>query len=128
LVTTAIIDPSQLLNFSELTILDTETGNLYTLSPAPDISPGQGERYVGDIAWSPDSRHLAIWGYVYVRQVGLEGQGIYLIDAASSKYQRLFPDLEFRGGTSLFWSPDGSQLVMSCPTTGLCLVTVEAKK
>jgi len=42
------------LRRTELTILDTETGERRTLSPGPDIEPGQ--HYVYDIVWATNSQ------------------------------------------------------------------------
>jgi len=48
---------------SDLAVLDTVTGVLYTMTVTPPEMEGQ--HYVNDIAWAPDSRHLAVIGAVY---------------------------------------------------------------
>ncbi len=120
--------------YTDLTILDTRTGDLRTLQPAPDINPGQ--HYVTDIAWAHDSRHLAVLGLVRMDEVGIAYDGLFFVDAVSGEFRRILPDHEFGGawGWEAAWSPSGSLLAVLCPRIlntspptgegGLCTVQV----
>ena len=123
------------ITFSDLGILDTVTGNLYTIQIA------QGEnlsrQFVEDIAWAPDNNHLVAIGSIFplsgngTNNQGDKQTGLYLIDVVSGQNIHFLPDYEFSAGwpgTNLSWSSDGSQLIVRCPTPEeerLCLITVQ---
>lgn len=123
------------INFSDLGILDTVTGNLYTIQIA------QGEnisrQFVEDIAWAPDNNHLVAIGSIFPfsgdgsSSQGNKQTGLYLIDVVSGQNIHFLPDHEFSAGwpgTNLSWSLDGSQLLVRCPTPEeekLCLISVQ---
>ena len=104
------------LRRTELTILDTETGERRTLSPAPDIEPGQ--HYVYDIAWATNSQQLIALAQTETSW-GRPIQKLYLIDARTGDSRQIMPDI-FGGGTiegwQLAWSPNGQTLAVKCPT------------
>ncbi|MBO9394957.1 hypothetical protein [Caldilinea sp.] len=116
---------------TELTILDMATGERRTLSPGPDIEPGR--HYVTDLAWAPDSRYLAVLGIVRMTEMGSEKAGVFIVDASTGEFQRIFPEHDFGGGlwfTQLAWDSTGSQLAVNCPTLEegrLCIISVESK-
>ncbi len=104
------------LRRTELTILDTETGERRTLSPGPDIEPGQ--HYVYDIVWATNSQQLIALAQTETRW-GRPIQKLYLIDARTGDSQQVMPNI-FGGGTiegrQLAWSSNGKALAVKCPT------------
>jgi WD40 repeat protein len=104
------------LRRTELAILDMETGERRTLSPGPDIEPGQ--HYVYDIAWVANSQQLIALAQTETSW-GRPIQKLYLIDARTGDSQQIMPDI-FGGGTiegwQLAWSPNGQTLAVKCPT------------
>lgn len=122
------------IDFSDLAVLDTVTGNLYTMAFSPqDV---EGRRYVWDIAWAPDNYHLAATGRVSAFQhcdpnCMDDVNRLYLVDFISGNADLLFPSFQFTGGglgDSLAWSPDGTKILANCwaESTGrLCLVPVQ---
>lgn len=116
------------LRRTELAILDTETGERQTVSPAPDIEPGR--HYVTDMAWAPDSRYLAVLGVVRITETGSEKAGLFIVDVEKGEFERILSDHEFGGGlwaSQIAWGPSGSQLAVNCPTPEegrLCIISV----
>ena len=115
---------------SDLVVLDTATGNLYVLELPQDM---KGERYVDDIAWAPDNRHLFIMGgnYEYSNSDKYNGM-LFLGDFISGQFDRVLPSHTFAAiwaGRGLAWSPDGSKILMNCPivrdSSQVCLVNVQ---
>ena len=117
--------------YTELTILDMETGSLRTLQPAPDINGGQ--HYVTDIAWAPDSQIIAIRAAVEEEE-GVLYEGLYLVEVLTGQNKHMLPQTMFTGGDagwSLTWSPDGDRLAVNCPTRNegrLCLIAVTTRQ
>ena len=122
------------VSFSDLTILDTFTGELRSMHPEQYIEPGQ--YYVTDIAWAPNSQSVAIWAVVEERE-GVHWKGLYVVEVGTGQSRRMLPQTVFSGGDwgwNLAWFTDGRQLVANCPArndTGLylkegrlCLITV----
>lgn len=123
------------INFSDLGILDTLTGNLYTMQIAQRENIGR--QFIEDIAWAPDNNHLVAIGSIFplsgdgTSSQGNKHTGLYLIDVVSEQNIHFLPDYEFSAGwpgTNLSWSSDGSQLIVRCPTPEeerLCLISVQ---
>lgn len=123
------------INSSDLAVLDTATGNLYTMGIATQEM--KGRHFVEDLAWAPDNRHLAVIGSVLPFPGSGPGSeesgysGLYLADFISGQNVHLLPAHKFPAGwwgTNLAWSPDGSKLLVVCPTGGeehLCLISVQ---
>ncbi len=116
---------------TNLMVLDTKTGDLRTLQIAPDINNGQ--HYVTDMSWAPDSRHLAVLGVVRITETGSEKEGAFVVDVSSGEFQRVLSGHELGGGLwgwQIAWSLSGSQLAVNCPTPEegrLCIISVEPK-
>ncbi len=104
------------LRRTELAILDMNTGEQRTLSPAPDIESGQ--HYVYDIAWAANSQQLILLAQTETSW-GRPIQKLYLMDARTGDAQQIMPNI-FGGGTiegwQLAWSPNGQTLAVKCPT------------
>jgi len=102
---------------TELTILDMGTGEWQTLSPGPDLEPGQ--HYVYDIAWASNSQQLITLAQTGTSQ-GRPIQKLYLIDVLTRDSRQVMPDHAFGGGAiegwQLAWSPKGQILAIKCPT------------
>ena len=115
------------LNYSDLAVLDTVTGNLYTIDVASQEE--KGHHFVKDIAWAPDNQHLTVIAGVFSDEN--RHSGLYLVDFISGQSLHLFPTYKFSEGwwgTNMAWSPDGSELLASCPNKEgeqLCLVNVQ---
>jgi dipeptidyl aminopeptidase/acylaminoacyl peptidase len=110
ITTTSLSTP---LQSTELTVLDTVTGEIRILQVVPDAKPGQ--HYVRDINWLPNSYDLLLLGRVRYE----EGHGfdnLYLVDVGNGEYLNLFPTKEFHGipGTTLVISPNGEQAAVWC--------------
>lgn len=117
--------------YSDLAVLDATTGTFYTSQIAPELN---GQHYVTDIAWAPDSRHLIALGEVRENSQGeKQNRGLYFVDFASGQSIHLSLEQSFGGGwwgSNMVWSPDGSKLLVACPTEKeerLCLILVQAK-
>jgi hypothetical protein len=115
---------------SNLTLLDTATGNLTTLS----ITPQETEHhYVYDFVWAPDNRHLLALGSTPFSQ-GTQGesnfQELYLVDLVSGESINIFSAYKFYTNSpqSMAWSPDSSGLIIRCPTMEvdrICFISVQ---
>lgn len=119
------------INSSDLTVLDTITGNIYTVDvTSKDVN---GKHFVDDIAWSPDNRHLLTIGKFlpFTSQSNDEQSRLYLVDFISGQSDDILPTYTFYAASSkgnLAWSPDGSKVLVRCPTTAderICLITVQ---
>ena len=117
------------IDFSDLIVLDTATGKLYQ-ADATKFSPSdlelQGKHYISDVAWAPDSRHLATIGRV--DPAGGKSMPaidrLFVLDFLTGKAiqvspEELGPNIE----SDLLWSDDGLHLLVECPR-GLCLISV----
>jgi len=122
------------LDFSDLIVLDTATGNLYQ-TDATKFSPSdldvQGKHYISDVAWAPDNRHLVAIRYVNpVRGNSIPAgtDRLFLLDFLTGKAVQISSaelGPNFDGTSKLLWSNDGSQLIVQCPISGLCLLSVQ---
>jgi dipeptidyl aminopeptidase/acylaminoacyl peptidase len=118
-------------NPSELVVLDMETGKTYSYRVIPDTI---GEGYVTDIVWAPDNRHLVTIGKYYPDiSVGKTTRGLFLVDIIQGSSNSIESTIQLGGGewgTNIAWSPDGSKLIIACPTEEverLCLIDVQKK-
>ncbi len=109
---------------ADLTLLDIATGNLTTLSGAPQGTEGQ--LYVNDFIWAPDNHHLLAIGGVFSSQ-NSQGKGsvprLYFVDSGSGQ------SIDVTPVDKLAWSPDGSKLAIRCPATGvdqICIISVKS--
>lgn len=121
------------INFSDLTVLDSLTGNLYTTGVVPQET--KGKHYVVDFVWAPDNHHLLAIGKVPPFQlpsqadINNELRGLYLVDFISGQSVRLLPTDSFYADwfkSNLAWSLDGSKLLIRCPAVvdQICLIAV----
>jgi len=115
----------------DVVVLDTTTGEFYMLDAvASDI---EGRHLAQDIEWAPDNHHLLFTIGTTQSQVTYTYDGLlYLGDFISGQVERILPTYQFNVGAgtiNLAWSPDGSKLLINCPTTeGLkqvCLISVQ---
>lgn len=121
------------IDFNDLAFLDTITGELYTIVVTPQEMIGN--YYVDDFAWAPDNHHLLALGSVYsfqnANQVDSDHHGLYLVDFISGQSNNILPEYSFSASSSqnnLTWSPDGSKLLVRCPThedERICLINVQ---
>ena len=123
-----------LTNSTDLIVLDTETGNLRTIEIAPqDVS----RYYVSDFVWAPDNRHFlaledipSIYDSYHAETVHHE---LYYVNFVSGQSVNLFPEFKsfFGDGAPMnnfAWSPDGSKLLIRCPTNTadrICFISVQ---
>ena len=117
---------------ADVVVLDTTTGASYILDAvASDIA---GRHFAQDIEWAPDNHHLLFTIRTTYSQVTYTYDGLlYLGDFISGQVERILPAYQFNvgaGRTNLAWSPDGSKLLMNCPTTEgikqVCLISIRA--
>jgi hypothetical protein len=113
-------------HFVDLTILDMTTRTFRRI----DL----GLRYVSEIAWAPNSRHLVIRAVVF-QEEGRAREGLYLVDIVTGATRRMLPDMLF--GTNgdftwnLDWAPDGNTIATACPIVGevrVCLIAVTTQR
>jgi hypothetical protein len=119
---------------TDLAVLDTATGNLYTTGVTPQEA--EGKHYVDDLVWAPDNRHLLVIGSVTpfqnTSQAGIDG--LYLVDFISAQSDHLLSAYKFYASPSdnnLAWSSDGSKLLIRCPTMEedrVCLISVQGTR
>jgi WD40-like Beta Propeller Repeat len=116
---------------SDLTVLDTTTGNLTTLAITPHEIESQN---LYDFVWTPDNQHLlAIGSFVLPQSNKNESnvQGLYLVDIVSGQSVPVVPEYKghiYSNENKFAWSPDGSKLVIHCPThtaDQICLISVK---
>jgi hypothetical protein len=119
---------------SSLAIIDTSSGEKFILKAA---QPGdKGPHFFKDLAWAPDSQHLAIIDENSNYQAPEYSdewvtRQLFLVDFIQGKKRPIFPSHEFGGGDvgqNLAWSPDGSNIVVKCPEENayaLCLISVK---
>ncbi len=125
-----------LIDTSDLIVLDTANGKLYRFD-ATKFSPAglekQGNHFVTDVAWAPDSRHLAGIGRVdYWTPSSPEMQDanrLFLLDFITGQSVQAssaeLSGLRWPNG-DLFWSSDGSKLIVS-GAHGLLLLSVQKR-
>jgi hypothetical protein len=119
------------LQFSDLAVLDTATGNLHTLDMPQEI---KDSFLVKDIAWAPDNLHLFIVGKSHNYGSNDDFNGKFFIgNFLSGQIDPVLPAYKFKPiwvGTGLAWSSDGSKLLVNCKTSeetsDVCLIFVQA--
>jgi len=119
------------VNLTELVVLDIVTGNLYTIRVTPQEI--EGRHYVDDFVWAPDNLHLlAIGSATPFQNTGqADIAGLYLVDFTSGQSVNLLSTYKFYANMSknnLAWSPDGSKLLVRCPTMEedrVCFISVQ---
>jgi Tol biopolymer transport system component len=86
----------------------------------PKVMPGtthkQTRYYVGDLAWAPNGRDIAVGASAYssypMMADGLFKLQLYLVHPNGTKQRRIGPWQYGMGVDSLTWRPDGSQLLL----------------
>jgi WD40 repeat protein len=119
------------VNLTDMVILDTITGSLYTLGVTPQEVGGK--HYIDDFVWAPDNHHLLAVGSVFSSQNSslADIAGLYLVDFMSGQSVNVLSTYKFYENMSqnnLAWSPDGSKLLIRCPTIvedRVCLVSIQ---
>lgn len=114
---------------ADLIVLDTVTGDLITLSVIPQET--EGLHFVDDFVWAPDNRHLLAIGDIYTPTDSQSETGLYLVDSISGQSIHVVPENKgfvFSRDNNFAWSPDGSKVVIHCPTQTIdqiCLISVQ---
>jgi hypothetical protein len=118
-------------NETDLTLLNTITGEITTLGGMPEGM--EGKFYVYDLIWAPDSRHLLVMGSAVLSQNN-QGEGIvdglYLIDIVTEQSMHVaseYKNIANPSDNNWAWSSDGSKLLARCPKRGadqICLISV----
>ena len=113
------------IHTSDLVLLDTFTGGLTTLAVNPKE---QQVQHLFDFTWAPDSRHILVLAAAVLSQDD-DIQGLYLLDFVSGQSANILPAYKFKTNSSqsVTWSPDGSKVVVLCPTNGMyqiCFISV----
>lgn len=105
--------------WGDLAVLDTKTGELYTMEFYPQEI--QGSQGIEGIAWAPDNYHLVaisgVGSYPHCEPNCKKYSNLYLVDFTSKKADLLFPSFQFLTGSrpdSLIWSSDGSKILATC--------------
>jgi hypothetical protein len=121
-------EPTFPTNSTDLAVLDTATGQIYSMEVVPTEIVGR--HYVDDIAWAPDNRHLLILAGVTsfpgCAPNCSDDHRLYLVDFVASQVTGVLSSNKFTAnnpGTNLAWSPDGSKVLALCPE--LCLISVQ---
>jgi hypothetical protein len=129
---------AEAVDSTELEILDSITGTIVKVEVTPNAVVG--EHSVDDFVWAPDNHHLVAFGSVFPSQDpsqhNLIRPGLYLVDFISNQSNQLFSDYssffsDALPWNNLAWSPDGSKLLIRCPTNEIdrfCLISVSAKQ
>lgn len=117
---------------TDLAVLDTATGKLYTLKVDAEIK--NSRQFITDIAWVPDNRHILIEENIYsYEDEAKDVSKLFLGDFMAGKVKQVLPSYPFQtraGSTDLAWSPDGSKLLVHCAIKSknidrICLMSVQ---
>lgn len=99
-------DGSKIAYVSQPFKSDTQNASLYWFSllrPKEGVKRPLGDVYVTQLAFAPDSRRIAAFGYNSQFYKGM----IYIIDTQSGEIRPIYPQGDVK---SLVWSPDGQSL------------------
>jgi len=116
---------------TNLMLLDSMTGDLITLDSPPQGV--DGKYYAGEFIWAPDNHHLLTFGRVYLSQNNTDDSnaqnlGLYLVNISNQNtYVGPYEGLFSAQDNNWAWSPDGSKILVRCPTRELdriCLISV----
>lgn len=128
------------VHFTELAVWDSKTGDLHFIGPSPFLRPEQWNwelDFITDIAWAPDSYHLAVMKPVRRDEFGIRYDGIYMVRIDQDDLRSILERYEFGGkwGGILRWSSDGASVIAACPEmigvepftfeSQLCLISVQ---
>ena len=125
---------SKPVDVTDMAILDSVTGKLYVTTITPhEIG---GKHYVEDLVWAPDNHHLLVLENISAQRASSDEttyHELYLVDFLSDQSIRLFSEYKsfFADGApknNFAWSPDGSKLLIRCPTKVIdrvCLISVQ---
>jgi dipeptidyl aminopeptidase/acylaminoacyl peptidase len=107
-----------LTNSTDLLVLDTTSGQLYT--PILTSLDMTREHVIDDFIWAPDSRHLLVVEHTRSQDVHFVPRELYLVDFMAEQGIQILPKYNFFGAggapkNNLAWSPDGSKLLIRCP-------------
>jgi hypothetical protein len=107
-----------LTNSTDLLVLDTTSGQLYTpILTSLDITR---QHVIDDFIWAPDSRHLLAVEHTRSQDVHFVPRELYLVDFMADQGIQILPEYNFFGAggapkNNLVWSSDGSKLLIRCP-------------
>jgi len=126
---------------SDFVILDTLTGSLRTIDV---VSQDVKKHHATDFTWTPDNLHLLVFEDIPLTYDPNNFETIhhklYLVDLTTGQSAPLFPEFKsffaegVRGMNNFVWSPDGSKLLLRCPsligrtTDHFCLISVQRTK
>lgn len=105
-------------NSTDLVVLDTTSGRLYTAILSSQDKTRQ--HFVDDFIWAPDSRHLLAIEHTRSQNVHFVPRELYLVDFTADQGIQILPEYNSFGWNgspwnNLAWSPDGSKLLIRCP-------------
>ncbi len=129
LLVTASYSSTTSAPFAKLMILDLVESSQKTLT-------FDSVNTVADIAWSPDSQHLALLNVVEQTEQ-IHREGLYLLHVSDAIYQQVLPSYQFGGSqtpSQMAWSHNGSQIAVTCPVVQngewierqICLVSLNS--
>ena len=116
-------------NETDLTLLNTLTGEITTLGGMPEGM--EGKFYVYDFIWAPDNLHLLAIGEIYTPTDNQSETGLYLVDSLSGQSIHIVPENKkfvFSNENNFAWSLDGSKIAIHCPSQTvdqICLIAVQ---
>jgi hypothetical protein len=123
---------------NDFVILDTLTGSLRTVDI---VSQDVEKHHATDFTWTPDNLHLLVLEDIPSTYDPNNFETIhhelYFVDLTTGQSTPLFPEFKSflaggsRGMNTFAWSPDGSKLLVRCPsltgrtTDRFCLISVQ---
>lgn len=109
---------------TDLMVLNFATNERYTLSLGDSVPPYYQQQII-DLAWSPDSRYIAVLALVDRPNSYESATGLFVVEAVNGASTRILPDNLFglRWGDQLAWHPTGEWLVVA-DWDGLSLIPV----